>query len=81
MRPGGWLFYATCSVLREENEDRIAAFLEAHAEFLPIEAGHLARSAGLPGLAPHASTLGAGLRLSPLRTATDGFYVAALARA
>jgi 16S rRNA (cytosine967-C5)-methyltransferase len=81
VKPGGWLLYATCSVLREENEDRIAAFLEAHADFLPIEAAHLARSAGLPGLAAHASMLGAGLRLSPLRTATDGFYIAALTRA
>jgi len=28
--PGGWLAYATCSVLRAENEDRIAAFCAAH---------------------------------------------------
>jgi 16S rRNA (cytosine967-C5)-methyltransferase len=80
VKSGGWLLYATCSVLREENEDRIAAFLEAHGDFLPIEAAHLARIAGMPGLASQASMLGAGLRLSPLRTATDGFYVAALAR-
>jgi len=80
VKPGGWLFYATCSMLREENEERIAAFLEGHVEFLPIEAAHLARAAGLPSLAGQASRLGAGLRLSPLQTATDGFYVAALAR-
>ena len=80
VKPGGRLLYATCSVLRDENEDRIAAFLEARADFLPIDAAHLARSAGLPGLAAQASKLGAGLRLSPLQTATDGFYIAALAR-
>lgn len=28
--PGGVLGYATCSILREENEDRLAAFLAAH---------------------------------------------------
>ncbi|MGO9755059.1 MAG: RsmB/NOP family class I SAM-dependent RNA methyltransferase [Roseiarcus sp.] len=80
VKPGGRLLYATCSVLRDENEDRIDVFLAARADFLPIEAAHLTRSAGLPGLAAQASKLGAGLRLSPLQTATDGFYIAALAR-
>jgi 16S rRNA (cytosine967-C5)-methyltransferase len=80
-KPGGRILYVTCSVLRAENEDRIAAFLETHADFLPLDAVHLARSAGLPALAERASTLGAGLRLDPLHTATDGFYVAALTRA
>jgi hypothetical protein len=32
-------------------------------------------------LAEQASRVGAGLRLDPLRTATDGFYIAALTRA
>ena len=45
-----------------------------------VEAGHLARAAGLPALAAYGSKLGAGLRLSPLETGTDGFYIAALAR-
>jgi 16S rRNA (cytosine967-C5)-methyltransferase len=80
VKPGGRLLYVTCSVLRAENEDRIAAFLETHADFLPVAAAHLARAAGLPSLAERASKLGAGLRLSPLQTATDGFYIAALAR-
>jgi 16S rRNA (cytosine967-C5)-methyltransferase len=30
---GGRLVYATCSLLREENEDQVAAFLAAHPEF------------------------------------------------
>lgn len=80
LKSGGRLVYVTCSVLRAENEDRIAAFLAAHADFLPLDAAHHARSAGLAALAPFASTLGAGLRLSPLRSNTDGFYVAALTR-
>jgi 16S rRNA (cytosine967-C5)-methyltransferase len=81
VKNGGRIVYVTCSVLKAENEDRIAAFLETHGDFLPLDAAHMARAAGLPTLAEHSSTLGAGLRLSPLRTATDGFYVAALTRA
>ena len=36
--PGGILIYATCSILREENEEQVAAFLAAHMEFdlLPV---------------------------------------------
>jgi 16S rRNA (cytosine967-C5)-methyltransferase len=80
VKPGGRLVYVTCSVLRAENEDQIEAFLGDHADFLPVAAAHLARSANLPDLIAQASRLGAGLRLSPLKTATDGFYIAALAR-
>jgi 16S rRNA (cytosine967-C5)-methyltransferase len=80
VKNGGRLLYVTCSVLKVENEDRVAEFLSLHPDFLPIEAGHLARGAGLPALAPYASTLGAGLRLSPLETVTDGFYIAVVAR-
>jgi 16S rRNA (cytosine967-C5)-methyltransferase len=80
VKPGGRIVYVTCSVLKAENEDRVSAFLEAHGDFLPLDAAHMARSAGLPALAEHASRLGAGLRLDPLHTATDGFYVAALVR-
>ncbi len=33
VKPGGTLIYVTCSLFREENEDRIAAFLAAHGIF------------------------------------------------
>jgi 16S rRNA (cytosine967-C5)-methyltransferase len=77
---GGVLCYVTCSLLREENEDRIAAFLEKHGDFLPRHAEHMARMAGVPQLAEHASPFGPGIRLSPRSTGTDGFYVVALVR-
>ncbi|HLH49238.1 MAG TPA: RsmB/NOP family class I SAM-dependent RNA methyltransferase [Roseiarcus sp.] len=80
VKNGGRLVYVTCSLLKAENEDRIAEFLSRRDDFLPVEAGHLARAAGLPALAAYGSKLGAGLRLSPLETGTDGFYIAALAR-
>lgn len=33
VRPGGRLVYATCSVLKAENQDIVAAFLRAHAQY------------------------------------------------
>jgi 16S rRNA (cytosine967-C5)-methyltransferase len=80
VKPGGRLVYVTCSVLKAENEDRVAAFLASREDFLPLDAATMARAAGLPTLADCASKLGPGLRLDPLRTATDGFYVAGLSR-
>ena len=80
LKPGGRLVYATCSVLREENEDRVAALMEAHPDLLPVDAAHLAREAGMPELAERASSHGPGLRLSPLRSDTDGFGIAVLVR-
>ncbi|HYE37432.1 16S rRNA (cytosine(967)-C(5))-methyltransferase RsmB [Methylocaldum sp.] len=40
LAPGGLLLYATCSILRQENEVRIADFLETHSDAreMPIEA-------------------------------------------
>lgn len=40
LAPGGLLLYATCSILRQENEVRIAEFLENHSDAreVPIEA-------------------------------------------
>lgn len=33
VKPGGRLLYATCTLRREENEDRVAAFLDRHGDF------------------------------------------------
>jgi 16S rRNA (cytosine967-C5)-methyltransferase len=80
LKRGGRIVYVTCSVLRAENEDRIAEFMRRHDDLLPIDAAQQARSAGLPALAEHRSTLGPGFRLSPKATGTDGFYIATLTR-
>jgi 16S rRNA (cytosine967-C5)-methyltransferase len=80
VKKGGRIVYITCSVLKAENEDRIAEFMARHDDFLPVDATAQARSAGLPALADHRSALGPGFRLSPRATGTDGFYVATLAR-
>ena len=78
VKPGGRLVYVTCSVLREENEDRIAALMAERDDLEPVPVATLVGDAGLPTLADRASTLGPGLRLTPRTAGTDGFYVVAL---
>jgi 16S rRNA (cytosine967-C5)-methyltransferase len=80
VRPGGRIVYVTCSVLREENEDRVAAFLEGHSGFAPVDAQALANASGVARLAEFASPYGPGIRLSPATSQTDGFYIAVLSR-
>jgi 16S rRNA (cytosine967-C5)-methyltransferase len=81
VKPKGRLVYVTCSLFRDENEDQIAAFLQAHGDFAAIPATEAAQAAGLPDLARFASRHGAGFRLSPATSGTDGFYVACLRKA
>ena len=80
VKRGGRIVYVTCSILRAENEDRIAEFMGRHDDLLPIDAAAQARAAGLPALADYQSTSGPGFRLSPRSTGTDGFYIATLTR-
>jgi 16S rRNA (cytosine967-C5)-methyltransferase len=78
-KPGGRIAYVTCSVLRDENEDRVSAFIAAHPQFTLQSANAMIASADLADLQPFAIGA-AGLRLSPATTHTDGFYVAMLTR-
>jgi len=77
VRPGGRLVYATCSLLQEENDDPVAAFLAETPTFrrLPI-AGVWQETIG--GAAP---CDGPDLLLTPARHGTDGVYAAVLERA
>jgi 16S rRNA (cytosine967-C5)-methyltransferase len=69
--PGGRLVYATCSLLPEENEDRVAAFLARNPGFSIREPAW--DGPKIPGLGPD-------FRASPAKTGTDGFYCACLGR-
>lgn len=69
VKPGGRLVYVVCSLLDAEGQDQVAAFLARHSGW---RAAPLALGAGRPR--------GAGLRLTPLADATDGFFVARLER-
>ncbi|MEO1039439.1 MAG: RsmB/NOP family class I SAM-dependent RNA methyltransferase [Pseudomonadota bacterium] len=83
VKPGGRLIYVTCSVLPEENEDRVAAFLEGGAPFEPrpvldaIKASDHLTDAGEAALKTCEGRFGA-VQLTPHRAGTDGFYVCVL---
>jgi 16S rRNA (cytosine967-C5)-methyltransferase len=76
LKPGGVLVYATCSTEREENEERVEAFLRTHAgwaaqdlrEVLPIAAAPLITPQG------YLSTVGNSFNM-------DHFFVARLTNA
>jgi 16S rRNA (cytosine967-C5)-methyltransferase len=67
LRNGGQMVYSTCSLLAEENEEQVTAFLSRHPDcaVLPVN---------LPGIG------GPYLDLTPARHGTDGFFAAKLQR-
>ena len=69
VKPGGALLYSTCTVLRRENEEVAAAFLEGHPDYK-------AEPFTLPG---SVGTAGDGMiTLWPQVHGTDGFFICKL---
>jgi 16S rRNA (cytosine967-C5)-methyltransferase len=83
VKPGGRIAYITCSVLAEENGDRISAFAAAHPDFSvekpTVTVNRLGERAYLFARAVLMS--GEGLLMTPRRTDTDGFFVSLMRRA
>jgi 16S rRNA C967 or C1407 C5-methylase (RsmB/RsmF family) len=66
VRPGGELAYVTCSLLPEENTDRVKAFLQRHPEFETISLKQRWRSVVADSEAPVPyAEQNLGLLLSP----------------
>jgi 16S rRNA (cytosine967-C5)-methyltransferase len=80
VKVGGRLVYVTCSILPEENEDSVTAFLALNPSFKPVPVKDMVREADLGGLLPKCHKAGHGLQMTPLATGTDGFFVCALER-
>lgn len=79
VKPGGRLVYATCSILREENEDIAEAFALAHPEFEPLQASELLEQLKVEQAASLCSGGESGgqyLRMWPHLHQTDGFFAA-----
>jgi len=74
VKTGGKLVYATCSLLKEENEQIVESFLSSNPEFRPLNASEI--------LAQQQISLDTGnyLKLLPHIHQTDGFFAAVLER-
>lgn len=74
LKAGGRLVYATCSLLREENEDVVANFEAGHADFERLDAAEVLSRAGVNQATE--LTQDKLLRLWPHIHGTDGFAAA-----
>jgi 16S rRNA (cytosine967-C5)-methyltransferase len=76
-KAGARLVYATCSILRCENEDVIEAFLARNSEFKAIPASEIWRSVTEAQPPPQLQHY---FKASPLKTGTDGFFACIMTR-
>ena len=70
VKSGGRLIYATCSLLRDENEQIAEAFLAENNEFSLVPAHEILKVQNVP------LNTGDYLKLSPHVHQTDGFFAA-----
>lgn len=80
VRPGGSLVYVTCSLLERENGALISRFLDADPRFARASLHRRAQSSLRESLPEPCLHDDGAVGLSPLRTLTDGFFVAELVR-
>ena len=74
VKVGGLLVYSTCTILPEENERRVRAFLEKHEEFEPDR-----DDSWLPGSLRDRMQDGM-IQLLPGRDGVEGFFIARMRR-
>jgi len=80
VKPGGLMFYVTCSMLAEENEAQVYAFLEDNDNFTLLSAGEVwEEKFGVDAPKPWSAD-GCTLTLTPESTNTDGFFFAVMER-
>ena len=80
VKPDGLLVYITCSVFDEENAGQIAGFHARAADFRPVDHRQLWHRHFPAHEAAARVDPESGIRLSPARSGTDGFYFCAMRR-
>lgn len=75
LKDQGVMYYATCSLLQEENQAVIAAFLDRHPDFESVDLTAGAAKAGLGGQVRDGFFF-----LYPHKEGTDGFFCGAVRR-
>ncbi|HHL42929.1 MAG TPA: RsmB/NOP family class I SAM-dependent RNA methyltransferase [Hellea balneolensis] len=80
VKPGGFLFYVTCSVFAEENENQIYNFLEANEDFELLSAGEVWEERFGADKPKPWSEDGCTITMTPATTNTDGFFFAVVQR-
>ena len=73
LKTGGRMVYATCSLMAEENEEVVEAFLKQNTFFVKSDAAAILQRYNLAKLAE-----GNFMRLLPHRNGCDGFFAAVL---
>ena len=81
VKPGGRLLYITCSVLPEENDDQVEAFLASHPGFSLVPYREHWRSAIGTEPPETAGQARETLLLTPRSHGTDGFFMALMRKA
>ena len=74
VKSGGVLVYSTCTLLPQENQDIVTAFLARHPEFEPFDFNFVTID---DNVAPISSQNGM-ITLLPHKNRTDGFFIARL---
>ncbi len=77
VKRGGRLIYATCSLLREENEQIVAQFLQENTDFSALD---FELPSALAALSDSYLIEGYRFRSLPALSETDGFFAASLQR-
>ena len=73
VKPRGQLLYATCTLLKQENEDVVEEFMSRHPEFTFVGIGPLIQK-----WRTREVTTGSYFKLLPHKHGTDGFFCAVL---
>lgn len=80
VKAGGRLVYATCSVLKRENQDVVEAFLAAHPEWRLVPAKDVFAQQGIVFPEAQWERFGSYFQMLPHVNNTDGFFAAVLER-